>query len=138
MPETSTVNSLLIAERVFRDDVTGEWIIAGVFNELHVNQIPAACDRIDVFFQLTNVGRKVDLHLRIEHADTGDVIGNLGGPITASDPLRVVEQRVALRNVPFAKEGKYWIQLLSHEEILTQAPLHVTLMRDDANDSDKD
>ncbi len=137
-PEPPTVNSLLIAERVFRDAETGEWIIAGVFNELTVNRLPAVCERIEVFFQMTNVGRNVDLHLRIEHADSGEVIVDVGGPITAADRLRVVENRVVFRGAPFAKEGKYWVQLLSREEILTQAPLHVRLVQETTHARNED
>lgn len=131
--EPPTVNSLLIAERVFRDRESGEWIIAGVFNAIHTQQLPAEYPRkIEVFFQITNIGRDVDLHLRIEHSD-GDVLLDVGGPITADNPLRVVERRVVLDGVKFPKPGKYWVQLLSREEILTQAPLHIIVVREESN-----
>jgi hypothetical protein len=125
--EPPAVNSLLIAERVFRDAKTGQWVIAGVFNQMSVPALPFSADRFDVFFQITNVGRGVDLQLRIEHADSGDVVTSIGGAMTAPDPLRVVEQHVIFRNAPFARRGKYWVQLLSEEEILTQAPLHIAV-----------
>lgn len=130
--ESPSANALLIAERVFRDRDTGEWIIAGVFNQLHVRQLPQRHPRLDVFFQITNVSRPVDLRLRVEHAE-GDVLLDFGGPIKANSPLYVHEQKVTLDGLVFHKQGKHWIQLLSNEEILTQAPLHVILHEEGAD-----
>lgn len=126
--EPPTVNSLLIAERVFRDRESNEWIIAGVFNSIQVPKVPYLHPQLDVFFQLTNVGQNVDLQFRVEHADSGDVVVEFGGPVTSANPLHVVEQRVALRRLRLKREGKYWVQLLSREEILTQAPLHIIVV----------
>lgn len=137
-PEAPTVNSLLIAERVFRDQYTNEWVIAGVFDHLRVDRLPALHDRFDVFFQITNVSKAVDLHLRIEHADSGDVMATLGGPLTESNPLRVVEHQVVFRRACFTREGKYWIQLLSREEILAQAPLHVVVSTENSDGNGAD
>lgn len=136
MTEPPTVNSLLIAERVFRDQYTQEWVIAGVFDSLMFDRLPAVHQRFDVFFQITNVSKAVDLHLRVEHADSGEVMAAVGGPLTTSDPLRVVEQQVVMRGASFTEEGKYWIQLLSREEILAQAPLYVILRTEDSDGPD--
>lgn len=124
--EPPSVTSLLIAERVFRDRETGEWIIAGVFNTIHVGELPTVHPRLEAFFQLTNVRKNVDLHFRVEHA-SGTVVLEFGGAVTASTPLQVVENRVVLKNVPFNRAGRHWVQLLSREEILTQAPLFINL-----------
>lgn len=137
--EPPTVNSLLIAERVYQDSQTGQWVIAGVFNRITVERLPTTHARFDVFFQITNVRKTVDLRLRVEHGD-GTVVVDIGGPMAAANPLQVVEQRVVLQQVPFSRAGKYWVQLLSHEEILTQAPLDVTVMQEepDAEPSNPD
>jgi hypothetical protein len=131
--ETPTVNSLLLADHVYRDQHSGKWIVAGVFNTVRAEAYPCHHDRLDIFFQLTNVKDAVDLHLRIEHAETGDVLLDLGGPITAPNPLDVIEQTISVRALPISKPGKYWVQLVSDEEILTQAPLHAKLIRSESD-----
>ncbi len=128
--EPPVVNSLLLADRVYRDRDTGKWVIAGVFSGLKTRALPGRLDQLNIFFQLTNAGRSFNLRLRIEHAESGDVMFEMGGPMHTSpaDPLRVIEHLVRLQDVLFRREGKYWIQLLSGEEILTQAPLHVEVV----------
>lgn len=128
--EPPVVNSLLIADRVYRDRDSGKWVIAGVFSGLKTRLLPARLDQLNVFFQLTNAGRSLDLRLRIEHAESGEVMFEMGGPmhVSPADPLRVIEHLVRLTDVLFRREGKYWIQLLSGEEILAQAPLSVQIV----------
>ena len=123
--ETPTVNSLLIADRIYRDIETKKWVISGVFNTIGFRAFPAKYDTMEVFFQITNVAQPVDLHFRIEHADSGEVTVDFGGPIGSPSPLNVVEQKVVLRGVGFPRPGKYWVQLVSNEEILSQTPLYV-------------
>jgi len=135
--EPPVVNSLLIADRVYRDVDSGKWVIAGVFNRLKTPALPARLDQLNVFFQLTNATRSFDLWLRIEHAESGEVMFEMGGlmQVSPADPLRVIEHLVRLQDVLFRREGKYWIQLLSGEEILTQAPLYVQVVSSENTNS---
>ncbi len=123
--ETPTVNSLLFADHIYRDIETRKWIISGVFNTVGFRTFPAEYDCIEVFFQITNVSRPVDLHFRLEKADSGDTLVDIGGPIGSPSPLNVIEHKIVLRKITFPSPGKYWIQLVSNEEILSQAPLYV-------------
>ena len=125
--ETPTVNSLIFADRVFRDIESKKWIIAGVFNTIGFREYPAVYDWIEVFFQVTNLPQRVDLRFRIEAAETGETLLEFGGPIGSPSPLSVVEQKVVLRGVKFPKPGKYWLQLVSDEAILCQAPLYAKI-----------
>ena len=135
--EPPVVNSLLIADRVYRDVDSGKWVIAGVFNRLKTPALPARLDQLNVFFQLTNATRSFDLWLRSEHAESGEVMFEMGGlmQVSPADPLRVIEHLVRLQDVLFRREGKYWIQLLSGEEILTQAPLYVQVVSSENTNS---
>jgi hypothetical protein len=125
--ETPTVNALVFADRVFRDIESKKWIIAGVFNTIGFREFPGTYDWIEVFFQVTNLGQRVDLRFRIEAAETGEALLEFGGPIGSPSPLNVVEQKVVLRGVKFPKPGKYWLQLVSDEAILCQAPLYAKI-----------
>lgn len=128
--EPPVVNSLLIADRVYRDVGSGKYVIAGVFNRLMTAAPPARLDQLNVFFQLTNASGSFDFWLRIEHAESGEVMFEQGGPMQVDppDPLRVIQHLVRLNDVLFRRGGKYWIQLLSDEQILAQAPLYVQVI----------
>jgi len=130
--ETPSVNSLILADHVYRDGESGKWVIAGTFNNIFTNTLPIQYPLMDVFFQITNVHQPVDLHLRIEQADSGRVVLDVGGPISSPSKLDVVEKKVSLMGFPLEQAGKYWVQLLSNEEILTQAPLQVIMKGTDS------
>lgn len=118
--------TLLVADRVYHDRETGKWVVAGIFSNIHFPSLPRNYDLMEIFFQVTNISRPVDLHLRIEHSE-GDVLLDVGGPIAGASPLDVIPRRVVLRNLPFTKPGKYWVMLKSGEEILMQVPLFVSI-----------
>lgn len=120
--------ALLIADQVYQDRETGKWIVAGIFSTIGFPSLPGSQDSIELFFQVTNVSKPVDLRLRIEHSDGDTVLLDVGGPIRANSPLDVMASKVVLRKVPFVKEGKYWVMLKSGEEILTQVPLYVRVL----------
>ena len=126
--ETPLPLALLVADRVYHDRETGKWVVSGVFSSIHFVSLPLNYDLLEVFFQVTNVSKPVDLHLRIEHAD-GDVLMDVGGPIQSATPLEVIARRVVVRNLPFKKSGKYWVVLKSGAEILTQVPLYVGVVK---------
>jgi hypothetical protein len=120
--------ALLVADRVYHDRETGKWVVAGVFSNIHFASLPRNYDLLEIFFQVTNVSKPADLHLRIEHSE-GDVLLDVGGPIQSASPLEVIARRLVVRNLPFSKPGKYWVMLKSGEEILTQVPLYVGLLK---------
>ncbi|MCH7547024.1 MAG: hypothetical protein IID30_11555 [Planctomycetes bacterium] len=127
VPESPTALSLLIADQIYQDCETGNHVIAGTFNTLYTPKVPFRYPHISVFFQVTNISSPVDLRIRLEHAEEGETIFEAGGPISANSPLHVHSQKMALKNVQFKYEGKYWFQLLSSEEILILAPLYIII-----------
>lgn len=127
--ETPVGLALLIADHVYREAGSGKWIIAGVFSTVHTQQLPVKVARMEVFFQVTNISRPVDLKLRIEHAEDGEVLFEFGGPIKSKSPLEVIARKLEILNMPFRKEGKYWAQLTSGGDIVIQAPLYVNIMK---------
>jgi hypothetical protein len=132
MPEDLTEKplplALLLADQVYQDRESGKWVVAGIFSSIGFRALPGVQNTMSVFFQVTNISAPVELRLRVEHADGDATVLDVGGPIRARDPLEVISSRIVLRNVPFQKQGKYWVQLLSGQEILTQVPLHVSLV----------
>lgn len=126
--ETPLPLSLLLADHVYHDRETGKWVVAGIFSSIAFSSLPRTYALMEVFFQVTNVSRPVDLRVRIEHSE-GDVVLDVGGEIKARSPLEVIARRLVLRNLPFKQTGKYWVMLKSREAILTQVPLYVGLLK---------
>ncbi len=120
--------ALLVADHVYHDRETGKWVVAGIFSNIAFSSLPRTYDSMEIFFQVTNVSKPVELRLRVEHSD-GDVLLDVGGPMHAKSPLEVIPRRVVLRQLPFKKPGKYWVLLKSGEEILTQVPLYVGIIK---------
>ena len=133
MAETNTERpvplSLLVAERIYQDRETGKWIVAGIFSNINAPGLPVTQDTLEIFFQITNISQPVDLHLKLEHADSETVLLDVGGKVQSHSPLEVIHQRIVLRRVPFNRSGKYWVQLISGGEILMQVPLYVRLLQ---------
>jgi hypothetical protein len=121
--------ALLIADQIYQDRTSGKWIVAGVLSALMARDLPMTQPMIDIFFQLTNIHGSSTLRLVIEHADGDMKVLAVEGRANANSPLDVVSQKISLRNVPFQKAGKYWVQLLHEEEILIQVPLYLHLWK---------
>lgn len=116
-----------VAGRVLGERESGERVIAGVFNRFIVPSVPATLDRFDVFVPLTKLGPHVDLRLRVERAESSEVVAELGGPMAAENPLNVVERGVRGKGFPIHAGGEYWLQRLSREEIIVPTPIHVEI-----------
>ena len=125
MPESPLPLALLLADNVYQDRESGKWVVAGIFSRVGFRSLPGMQSNLSVFFQVTNISAPVELRLRLEHADGDSVVLDVGGNIKAASPLDVISSKIVLHNVPFQKAGKYWVQLVSADEILTQVPLHV-------------
>lgn len=119
--------ALLVADHVYHDRETGKWVVAGIFSNIGFTALPRTYDSMEIFFQVTNISKPVDLRLRIEHSE-GDTLLDVGGPMQARSPLEVIPRRVVVRQLPFRKPGKYWVMLKSDQEIITQVPLHVSIV----------
>jgi hypothetical protein len=121
--------ALLVADEVYQEAGTGKWIIAGAFSTINCRAMPAQHPRLNIFFQMTNISQPVEVRLKIEHETQEEVLLNLKGQMRAGSPLEVISQSVQINNLQFKRDGKYWVQLISHDQILSQAPLWVRLIK---------
>jgi hypothetical protein len=119
--------AMLIADHIYQDRSSGKWVVAGVLSALVARELPMTQQVLEIFFQLTNIHSTSTVRLVIEHADGDLKVLGVEGRANAPSPLDVVSQKISLRNVPFQKPGKYWVQLLHEGEILIQAPLYLHL-----------
>ena len=125
-PEKLTCVSLIVCERVFRDESTKNLIIVATFNQIIAQAIPCMHPALSVLMTLTNGHGKYNLELRIEHDMTSREVVQMSGPLEINDPLHVGDVHVAFKNVQFPAEGKYWVMVLADNEIIGQRPFWVT------------
>lgn len=125
-PEKLTCVSMVICDDIYRDELTKKLIIVGAFNNILAGKLPCKHQRMHVLFTLTNGQGNYDVSLSIEHEATGHKIVEIRGPMKIENPLSIQDNNVALQNVIFQEEGKYWVVLRADEEIIQQRPFTVS------------
>ena len=119
--------SNLIADEVYRDAETNKHIIAGAFNSVGAERVPAPA-RFAVFVSITDANATNELAFVIEHEETGHTVIELRGPYREKDPLKVHDVVLRFQDLVFPAYGKYWVQVKSEGKILGQRPLYVRKM----------
>jgi hypothetical protein len=128
-PEKLTCLSIVVCDEVYRDEITKKLILVGTLNAIVSNDVPCRIPKLTVMFSLTNGKGNYNVVVTIEHADTGQEIVSLGGPLRVEDPLAVMDMVMPLVNVAFPVEGKYWVVVKADGEILVQRPIWVKVRR---------
>lgn len=130
-PERLTCVSIILCDVVYRDERTKKLLIVGTFNRIAAPSVPCMHPHLEVLFTLTNGRGSYQLSLAIEHADTGEKVVEVSGPLSVQDPLAVRDINLILRNLEFRAAGKYWVVLRSDGEILSQRPFLVEVAAPD-------
>lgn len=125
-PEQLTCISIIICDDIYRDERTKKLVIIGTFNNLTTPSFPCAHRRMRVLFTLTNGKGDYDVHLSIEHEESGSKLIDLGGPMRITDPLAISDIDIEIENLVFANPGKYWVVLRADGRIIQQRPFIVT------------
>ena len=119
--------SLILCDAVYRDAITGKWIIVGVFNEIVTPTVPFVQPLMAIALTLTNARGTFDLALAIEHEESGVEMFRQAGPMTVDNPLHLVDIQVTLGPLEFKVAGKYWLKVLFGERIASQRPFRVSV-----------
>ena len=134
--ENPTCISIILCEKIYRDEQTKNLIIVGTFNTIGFSEFPNTYHQMSVLFTLTGARGERELSLSIEHARTGQRLIELKGPVRFDNPLAIVDINIALHGVVFHDPGKHWIVLRVGEEIINQRPFTVYKKGGDENADD--
>lgn len=120
-PVLPSVYALVLCGMVYRDSRSGNWTMVGTFDTIHAAQYPAQHAPIAVYVALTEVHGQSSFRIRFVRADDDEgAIAEIGGRLSAPDPMAVVELGANFPGVVFPEEGEYRVQLVVSDVILIE------------------
>lgn len=107
------VQAFLLADRVYRDEISRKCVIAGTFNAITAHAFPSrhpagSC----IYLALTGFSGELRLELVLKHAKTDTNIGSMAFKAESRDKLRLTESTIVLPSLLFPAEGEYHFELL--------------------------
>jgi hypothetical protein len=120
-----TLQALLPADHVYRDEGTGKHVIAGTFHRINVERFPATLERtVGVFISLRGIAGETGLQVDFVDGASGDVlIRSRSLAVNAPDPETPVEFAVELPPLPLPHAGRYLVRLACDGTSLGEAPV---------------
>lgn len=132
-----TCVATMICDEIFRDERTKKMILVGTFTSIQTPRLPCRHRKMCILFTLTGVNGEYDLSLSVEHAESGETLVEVRGPMRGHNPLAITEHEVHLGEIDFAAEGKYWVVVRINGQIIGQRPFRVIMVKpaEDADDA---
>jgi hypothetical protein len=119
------VQSMILADHIHRDSITGKKFILGTYNSIVATRFPFAKPGMCVYVAITDAHGQTVLRLRIVDVDDGQApIHESAYPVDMPDPNEVYEITFGASMV-FPVPGHYRVQLLADNELLRELRLHV-------------
>ena len=134
------LQSLIVANQIFQDNVSNNFVIAGTFNQLTFRQsqpieAASAADASGqqqkktinelrsigspwLFFSLTDIVGKVSCSIRYVFLRDYQVLFSTDFTIESSDRLATLECRFPLPPLPIVGAGQYALEFLAHDELI--------------------
>ena len=134
------LQSLILANQVFQDKLSNNFVIAGTFNTLRVRQNqPVQCaspaekavqpqrKSISVlrsagnpwlFFSVTDIVGTVQCSIRYVYLKDYQVLFSTEFTIASEDRLATLESRLELPLLPIVGLGQYSLEFLAHDEMI--------------------
>lgn len=107
--------SVVLCDQVIEDKRTGKKSLIGVFNEIHVGHLPATHGCMFLLVTLTNCRGSHELKIEFTRDGEYDVetVMEMRGQIKADNPLAIIDLVFEMRGIPFARAGRYTIDITS-------------------------
>ena len=119
MPPRPAVKAILICDQVIHEFATNKKSLIGIFEQIHVPELPARYPRIAVYVNLTDARGRYQLELRLLSTADGTELGRGRTPaVEITDPLRTCEFALQINNLVFKNAGKYEFQVFANDELL--------------------
>lgn len=123
------LQALVLADQVYVDKRTGKKIIAGTFNRLWAQGLPAKLGKFTyAYICLTDVQGSLDIHLKYVDLKTNEVL--LESPtvnVVSEDRLASTEMIVEVPQFPMPREGFYAFEVYAGKDMLGSLRIQVSL-----------
>ena len=125
-PPLPVVKTFLVCREMFQDAMSGEHILVGPLQELHVVQAPAVV-HVGVYFEITCGHGNYRPTLQLRDLEEQVVWSQTyEQPFPAQDPLRVAAVAMFHVGMCIPRLGKYDLVLLVNKEEIARRPLWVS------------
>lgn len=134
------LQSLVVANQVFQDTLSNNFVIAGTFNTLRIRQnqpvqvaslaeeavkpqhksinLLRSAGNPWVFFSVTDIVGTVPCSIRYVYLKDYQVLFSTAFTITSVDRLATLESRLELPLLPIVGLGQYSLEFLAHDEMI--------------------
>ena len=120
------VRAILLADQVYQDSLSGKFVIAGTFDQIHLHEIPGTHASTSVYLNLADFHGDHSLEVRLVRLEDGFEMGNSGAiPIEQSDRALNAEFTLRLPPMEFDRTGPYAIEVLWDGELLGECRIQV-------------
>ncbi len=121
------LESLLLADHIYRDQGSGKYVIAGTFHQLNVADFPTTFARtIGIFVSVSGLMGKTCIELEFLDASSGEVLVRTQSlEVSCEDPFLPVEFAVEVPPLPLPHAGRYLFRLAAGGAVLGAATVIV-------------
>lgn len=108
-----TLQALIPADHIYRDEGSGKYVIAGTFHQVNVERFPSTFERtVGLFVSLRGMAGATGMHVEFVDAESGDVlIRSSELNVAVPDDETPVEFAVELPPLPLPHAGRYVMRL---------------------------
>lgn len=129
-PQQVTLQAILLADTIYRDQGSGKYVLAGTFHQLHVPSLPATFPRtLGLFVSLLGVSGSAGIDIELVDDATGEVLLRTES-LEVSNDMPDVPVELALEVPPLSlpHAGRYWFRVTVNGSAVGAAPVHVRTM----------
>jgi len=134
------LQSLVLADHVYVDALTGKKVIAGTFSALRSPQFPRAFGRVThAYISLTEVeAGRVPLELRYVDLSNDQILLRCDLEVPSPGPLETVDFVAEIPPFPMPHPGTYAFELLWNSDIVGSLRITVTQQEQEADETEEE
>lgn len=142
------IQSMILAEKVYQDVLTRQYVIAGTFNSVKLRKAQPANESATgqrmvavkdvrragnpwLFLSITELQSEVQFTIRIVYLVDNSVICETSFPLSSQDRLATVEVSVPLPSFSFRGPGHYAVEVFAADEMI--GSYRVSATQDDSD-----
>lgn len=117
----------LLADHVYQDAGTGKFILAGIFHQLNVVQLPTLYQRTFGLF-ISLIGVQGVTPVTIEFARKGSqqpLLRTHELEIRSEDPHLPIDFALEVPPIPIQEAGSHVLRIFAHQALLGELPLEI-------------
>jgi hypothetical protein len=107
-----TLQALIPADHIYRDEGSGKYVVAGTFHQVNVAEFPGRLDRsVGLFVSLRGVSGPTELSVAFVSEDGEVLLSSRALSLEVADPGLPVELAIELPPLPLPRPGRYFLRL---------------------------